>query len=177
MIVRRFAAGTALLALVACKSEPAKTTSSPPAPSATATTTALTAGLRLDVTAVPAAAGPDAVELTLTVVNTTSAPIHGAWFRPLIYGLDATDPSGARIPIVIPPTDMPVERVELTLAPGEAKKLPSPVTLWFDASGKPRSSMFDWVVQAKRAPIFLSVRVDLEVGDAGQVSLRASTRT
>lgn len=168
-MLRRSLVACALF-FVACSRETPKPTSSPAAPasSAPSATGAASAsaiptgtGLRLDVAAVQGAR-VDAIQLTLTVVNTSRATFRGAWFRPLLFGVEATDGAGAHVPITIPSWDAPVERVELVLAPGESKVLPNEVTFKFDPSGRGSSSPFEWVITSKRAPVLLTVTVGLE---------------
>ncbi len=121
--------------------------------------------------------GSDAAAIELTLVNPTAVSIRCAWYRPLMYGIDAMDAAGARVSVVIPAIDIPVSREELVLAPGERKKLPNVVTLWFDPTNKKTPSMFDWVVVSKRTPLVLTIRLSVDVGDAGQTTLTTTVRT
>lgn len=154
------------------------------AASASATTSApagapVAYGLRLTLDAVPETApAASALRLDFALENVSAAPIKLAYYAPLGFGLELTDPtSGKRVPLTIPAIDTPVQRIEITLAPGQVKKLPSGVRLVFDPTGKAKGSMFEWIVVAKRGPLALDATFSVELGDAGSVTLRASARS
>lgn len=154
---------------------------SPTAAVATSSTAATNAvavpvhDLVLKITATPErAVDGEAVQISLAVENRASVRQKIAYFRPLGFQLAVSDTSGRAITVAIPPTDMPVERVEVTLAPGETRTLGGS-TLWFDDTGKLRGGMFDWTVRAQPQPLKLVAKLSIElVGDGGSILLEAT---
>lgn len=133
--------------------------------------------LVLKIVATPErAADGEAVQLSLAVENRASVRQKIAYFRPLGFQLAVSEPStGRAITVGIPATDIPVERVEVTLAPGETRTLGGS-TLWFDDTGKLRGGMFDWTVQTRPQPLKLVAKLSIEIasGDGGSVMLEAT---
>ncbi len=177
-MMRRFVGPMLAVVTLGCGRDSPTAASVPSAP-ATATATAVAAvpvhDLVLKVTTTSEHAGGDALRVALAVENRASVAQKVAYFRPLGFQLTVSDPtSGRAIPLGIPATDMPVERVEVTLAPGESRTLGGS-TLWFDETGKMRGGMFDWTVSARSQPLKLVAKLSIEiVGDGGTVLLEAT---
>lgn len=173
----RSAALALLLVTLGCSRESPTAAAAPSAPAASASAPVAVHDLVLHLTTTPEAS-PDgqALAVSLAVENRSKRSQKIAYFRPLGFQLTASDPSSGRvITIGIPPADMPVERVEVTLAPGETRTLGGS-TLWFDETGKLHGSIFDWTAKSNKQPLKLVAKLSIElVSDGGTVELEATT--
>ena len=100
--------------------------------------------------------------LSLSLRNPGPAKASISWFEPFIeLGLEVHTDGGARLQVLEPALDIPVQRRTHELAPGETIEIATPVQLRFGARGS-KENPFTWTIVGEPQPVNVSVHLDIE---------------